>query len=265
MGGHSSKQTVSASTTVAANIVQATAQSCIGTSQGSNSVNVGGVGNTVDGVTQSVSLSVNMGCSTFSGQDSTFNNDLQNSLSQVLNDQGVALTQWMDGSRSDQASSIRQDVTTNFTQENVQNIVQKLNGYNVLNVQGVGNTVKDVAQTAALSVIATGLQQNGQTNAVVNSITNTVNQHGQYKSANPLAFITDAIQSSIRTVGIAIIAVIVILICFVLLVVALRRSRKPAATAAQTAEPAATAAAPAGPAATAATAATAAPAATAAA
>src|SRR5512147_1253671 len=98
MGGHHSKQSIHVSTNVAANIVQDTAQNCINVAYGGNTITINGDYNVVSGVNQTVSISINSSCSTFASQDSTFNSDLQNSLSQVLADQEVALTEWMDNS-----------------------------------------------------------------------------------------------------------------------------------------------------------------------
>lgn len=226
MGGHTSKQTVAVSTRVAASIVQNTAQSCISIAYGGNTVAINGDYNSVQGVDQQVSVAVNSDCSTFAAQNSTFAADLADSLTQVLADQEVALTQWMDDSTDDQDSSIRQSVTASFTQDTVQNCINNLTGINNLYVSGDGNIVRGVTQGATLNVISQCLLQGRLTSAVVSDITNTVNQHGTYASQNPLAFITDAVQSLVRSAILAAAAVFIVVICFVLLFVAVRRRRR---------------------------------------
>lgn len=226
MGGHESKQKINVSTNVAANIVQNTAQNCINVAYGGNTFNINGNYNDISGVTQTVSISINSTCSTFASQDSTFNSDLANALSQVLNDQEVALTQWMDNSKDDQETNITQNVTANFTQTTVQNCVNNLNGYNIFNVSGDGNVVKNITQTATLSVISQCLLQNGQTSDVVSNITNTVNQHGTYTSENPLAFITDAIEAVLKSAMVIAAVIFIVLVCFVFLFMLMRRGKK---------------------------------------
>lgn len=225
MGGHSSTQSINVSTDVAANIVQNTAQSCINVSYGGNTFNIDGDYNDISGVKQNVAISVNSTCSTFAGQNSTFSTDLQHALTQFLNDQQIALTQWLDNSRDDQATNISQSVTANFTQSTVQNCVNNLDGRNIFNVSGNGNVVKDITQSTTLNVISQCLLQNGQTNDVVSTITNTVNQHGTYTSANPLAFITDAIGAIAKSVLAVAAVIFIVLICFVFLFLLMRRQR----------------------------------------
>lgn len=233
MGGHQSKQTVGVSTNVAANIVQNTAQNCISVAYGGNTININGNYNNVSGVDQTVSISINSDCSTFAQQNSTFDADLQNALTQALNDQEVALTEWMDNSRDDQSASVSNSVTANFTQNTVQNCVNTLNGYNILNVTGTGNVVKDITQNATLNVISQCLLGNGQTSSVVSDITNTVNQQSTYVSQNPLAFIADAIAAIFKSLIVAAAVVFVVIICFVMLFLLLRGKKQPSASGSQ--------------------------------
>ena len=226
MGGHTSKQSIKASTSIAANIVQNTAQNCINVSYGGNTFSIDGNYNDISGVSQTVSVAVSAGCSTFAGQNTTFSNDLSHALTQFYDDQEVALTQWLDNSRDDQETNISQSVTANFTQSAVQSCVNNLNNINIFSVTGNGNVVKDVTQTVTLNVLSQCLLQNGQTNDVVSTITNTINQHGTYTSENPLAFITDAIGAVAKS-ALAVAAVIfIVIVCFVFLFMLMRRSSR---------------------------------------
>jgi hypothetical protein len=240
MGGHSSKQTVDVSTSVTANIMQTTAQNCINVAYGGNTITINGNYNVVSGVDQTVSISINSACSTFAAQNSTFDADLENALSQILSDQEVALTEWMDNSQDDQNTDVKQNVTTNFTQSTVQNCVNNLDGYNILSVTGSGNVVQDITQTATLNVISQCILKGQQTSDVVSSITNTVNQHSVYTSENPLAFIADAVASVLKS-AMAIAAVLfIVILCFVFVfMVAGRRKRSPPVVLAMPAMPAA--------------------------
>jgi hypothetical protein len=151
----------------------------------------------------------------------------------VLKEQTVALTQWLDGSGSNQSTNIKQNVQTNFTQSTVQSCVNNLNGYNILNVSGTGNVVKDVTQKATLSVISQCLVQNSQTNSVISSITNTANQHAEYKAANPLSFLADTFNALAKSLAAAAVLGFILLICFVVLYVAYSKHSKKKKIAAQ--------------------------------
>ncbi len=217
MGGHQSKQTVLQSTQLLSNIVQKTAQNCFGTTTGDNELNISGSDDNVSDIKQNITLSVKTSCSDLSSQSSTFNTNLQTSIQQTLKDQEVALTQWMDNSNDSQYSSIAQKIQTNVTNDVVQNCINTLDGKNVINITGSGDTVKDATQNIQLSLIAKFLLQNGQTNDVINSITNTTNQHSTYTSKNPLAFITDSIESVSKSIIHMVAIFFIVFICIVFL------------------------------------------------
>lgn len=192
MGGHVSKQKVDVSTEISAKIIQNATQNCINVTMGGNTIAINGDYNILNGVNQTVSLSVNTDCSTFARAGNTFDSDLASSLSQVLHDQGIALTEWTDTSKTDQETNIRQSITANFTQSVVQNCISQLNGRNILSVTGSGNVIKNITQSASLNLISRCLLQNAQTSSVISDITNSVNQHSSHISENPLSFISDA-------------------------------------------------------------------------
>lgn len=226
MGGHHTKQTVGVSTNVAASIVQNTAQSCISVAYGGNTFNINGNYNDISGVAQTVSISVSPTCAVFASQNSTFDTSLSAAITQALSDQEVALTQWLDNSRDDQAASIAQNVTANFTQTAVQNCVNNLNGYNIFDVTGDGNVVRDVTQTATLSLVSQCILQGGQTSDVVTNITNTVNQQSAYTSSNPFSFITDALEALSKSILLFLAAMFVLIVCFALAYAFLTRHRR---------------------------------------
>jgi hypothetical protein len=225
MGGHQSKQKVAVSTDLAAKVVQTTAQNCINVSTGANTIAIDGNYNVISGVNQSIALSVNSDCSTFADQQSSFNADLENSMSQVLKDQSVALTQWMDGSKSTQSDEITQSVKTNFTQHNVQQCVNRLNSVNLLSVSGTGNVIKDITQEATLNVLSQCIQQGDQTSDVVSAITNTVNQQATSVSKNPFAFITDAISAVFKSLVVGGVVIFIVFICFIFLFIILGKGK----------------------------------------
>ena len=209
MGGNHSSQSASQSTTVAATIMQLTAQSCISEASGGNSLTVTGADNTVDGVTGTVSLSVDSSCPTLTAQSSQFEAAVRSATAQALSESGVAGTEWLDAGGESQSSSISSDVSTRFTQSTVKLCVNSLRGANVVSVSGTGQTVRNVKFATTLGLLSDCVLGNSQTSGVVASITNTSNQHASHVSANPLAFLTDAFSAAARD-GLVLVAVLVL-------------------------------------------------------
>lgn len=227
MGGHSSKQTVAATSAVAAKAVQNATQNCVTVTSGGNTIDVSGDGNYVEGVAQTVSFSVDPTCGVLTGQASDFSSSMQDSMSQILKDQQVAMTEWMDTSKDTQATNLNQAVSTSFTQNNVQTCLSSLNGQNVVNVSGDGNYLRRLVQDSSQDVITSCLLKNTQTNQAINDITDTINQKGSYGSENPFAFIPDAIAGVAKSAIVSAVIALVALICFVAIFLALRRRAPP--------------------------------------
>jgi hypothetical protein len=217
---------VDMATAVTANVLQSTTQDCINITYGGNTISVTGDFNVLSGVGQTVSISVSSKCGVMTQQASDFKSALSANLAQSLRSQQIALTGWLDSSRNDQSTSLQQSVTTNITQANVQNCLNTMNGYNILNVTGSGNVIKDVAQNASLNLVSECMLQNGQASKVVSDITDTVNQSAVLESKNPLAFIADAMAAAFSSIVYGVIAVIICVIMFVGAFVGLREYGK---------------------------------------
>ena len=207
MGGHSSKQTVAMSASVVASAVQTVTQDCINYVYGGNTININGVGNVVSGVNQSMAIKVDASCSAQVTQAAAFASSMQNNVSQIMKDQEVAMTQWMDCSSDNSSTNISQSVAANITSATVQTCLNSINAQNILNVSGTGNVVTNVVQAG------------------------TVNQHSSYNSQNPFAFITDAIQAVFKSALVAVVGIFVLIIglIFVYMVLRHRRHNKAAA------------------------------------
>jgi hypothetical protein len=231
MGGHQSVQSVSISTNVVGSAVQKVTQSCISYVNSDNVLAVSGDGNVLGDVTQTMSVSVNSVCSANITQNAKFQNSLANSVSELLKDQEVSMTQWLDNSQDDSNAAIQQNVTTNVTSTTVQTCLDNINSQNILNITGSGNIIKDAVQSSTVSMISHCLLSQGQTSQSVNAITNTVNQHSTYTSKNPLAFMSDAIESVIKSVIMIAAVIFIVVICFIGIFIVLRKRKRNAAAA----------------------------------
>jgi hypothetical protein len=187
--------------TIPAKIVQSSIQDCLVAASGGNELDISGSGNRVDNLHQRVSISVSSDCGILGAQKGEFESKMQASVAQNLKDQSVAMTQWMDNSRRKSSEVLNQSVSTEMDQKMVQNCASKLNGKNIVTISGDNNLVTNTSQDAVLSLISSCMEQNGQAAKAAAAMTNTVNQHQAAVSENPLAFIGDAIDAAIESVG----------------------------------------------------------------
>lgn len=226
MGGHQSRQNVNVSAKTVANVVQSTAQDCINVEYGGNTISIDGNYDDISGVAQTVQVSMNSDCGTLTGQTGTFDNKFASAVSQVLKEQEVALTQWMDNSKTNTNSAISQKLSSGFTQKTVQSCVNNTNNFNILSVQGNADVVQNITQNSTMNTLSQCLMQNGQTSDVVSDFTNIVNQHSEYDSENPLAFIGDAFAAIAKSAMLIAAIAFIVIVCFVMLLVLLRRRRR---------------------------------------
>jgi hypothetical protein len=196
-GGHQSRQSISASTKVVGSVVQTVSQDCISYVNAANVVVIRGNGNVVGKVDQSVSIKIDTTCGVFTDQDATFTDKLNNSMTQVLSDQQIALTQWLDNSKDDTENSISQTIKTNVKQRTVQTCLANVNGHNVFAISGDDNVVGQATQASALDVISSCMLNQGQQSSTV-------------KSAMTLLAV-----------------VFIVIVCFIVIYMSLRRGKKP--------------------------------------
>ena len=227
MGGHQSKQSISASTKVVGSVVQTVSQDCITYVNSANEIVIRGNGNVVGTVDQSVSIKVSSDCGISTMQDADFENKLKTSMSQVLSDQEIALTQWLDNSKDDTENSLSQTIKTKVTQATVQTCLNNVNGHNVFAISGDDNVVGKATQASALDVISSCMLNQGQQSSTVNDISNTINQHSTYTSQNPLAFLTDALEAIMKSAMTLLAVVFIVIVCFIVIYMSLRRGKKP--------------------------------------
>jgi len=215
MGGHQSKQSVNISTSVVSNIVQKSTLSCLTYMNGTNIIDVVGNDNVVIDTTQQVSITVNSDCISDATQQASLQANLTTNITQAIKDQEVALTQWMDHSSDDNEAALTQSVTSNVTLTTAVTCLNSLNGSNAVYVAGNSNVVKKSLQTSTSNLISQCLLSQGQVTNTIADITDTLNQHNDYTSENPFAFITDAIEAIAKSAMMLIAVIFILLICFV--------------------------------------------------
>lgn len=217
MGGHHSKQTLSASSDVTTNAVFKQTQDCITATDGINVINVTGDGNVLSGVTQHLSFAMKQDCSSTMNANSTFQTKVQDQITQALKDQDVALTSWLSAGTSTQETHLAKSIQTNYTSDMAQKCLANMVGRNVINVQGSNNVLRDDLQEQSQSMITSCLQGNKQTLGTMTDISDIINQGLSHLDKNPFAFITDALQSIVRNLAIAAVVAIVAVVALVIM------------------------------------------------
>ena len=231
MGGHTSKQSVDATTNVVTNATLNVSQNCLSYMDGTQVISIHGSGIIFKGNIQQSQLSVDMKCIDQMSQEGDFESQLTASITQQLEDEEVAATQWMDPSGDDQKTDITSNVTTNITFNDVQNCLATLNGTQLFVVSGSNDVIVDNMQEQTMTLAQQCLMSGGQTVDVVSDITNTVNQHSTYDSENPWSFIVDAIEAVLKSaMAIAAVVFIAIVILVMVFEVGTRRKKKGVST-----------------------------------
>lgn len=229
MGGHSSSLSANVTTNIVSSGVYDASQNCVVDASGGQSIIIDGSGNIIDGVDQIMDLQISSNCY----QSQVTNTDLQsavdNQIAQTLADQQVAMTQWLDNGGDSVNSNIATSVTSNITIDNTQNCVEALNASQLLLVRGNSNVVRNVLQQQSAKGMLTCMQESENTSSFVQDTTNSVNQHSDYTSENPFAFITDAIAAMFKSALMAAAVIFIIIIALVFLFMVLHH-KKPAAT-----------------------------------
>lgn len=226
MGGHESKQTVTATTTIVATNISSATQNCVQVVVGGNTLDVSGNNNVVQDNNQSVTISVTAECVQRTVNDSNFQTNLNNKIVQDLKDKGVAGTQWLDNSKDSNDTTLTNSITTSVSNTTVQNCLMSLNGSNVINVSGNNNIVSKNTQTTAIKAISTCYSKSANASDTISDITDGANQTNDHTSDNPFAFITDAITAMAKSAMMIAGFIFVAIICFVFLFMYLSRDKR---------------------------------------
>ncbi len=212
-GGHQTVQSLSETTSVVSQAIQQTTSSCTSAQWANNIINVSGNNDDVKGDVQSVTVTVNASCAAAALDQANFQNTVTQSAGQSSSDAEIALTQWLDNSKDSQTGTIASSVLNTFTQTAVSSCMASSTSNNVLNVSGSGDSLEGVTQSAMSNVAASCLLQVGQTAEALSTVTDALNQQATYTSANPLSFISDALNAIGKDVMVAVAVAFIVLIC----------------------------------------------------
>jgi len=209
------------------NVIQSTTQSCITSNVGGNSIVVDGNYNVLEDITQSLTFTVNQNCSAMVEDPDDFSTSISNAIQQQLSQSSAEVGSFLSGLQDDNAaSSITNAVTTNITQETVQNCLSQNSFPNSITIIGNGNDILNVTQSTVADVIMScSLNQNG---AITSSqtIADTLNQSSSQAQTSPFQPLLDSM-NKIFAEGIgAVVIMFVVLIVLVILFKAISGIRK---------------------------------------
>lgn len=228
MGGHSSSLSVKMTTNMVSDGLYSTTQNCLVYANSDQKIVVNGNGNIVQGNTQQTSVQVDQDCYQKSVTDVSLQQAVNSQIIQSLKDQQVAMTQWLDSGKDDVSTTVSTNVTSKISVTSTQNCIANLSSSQAIIVQGNENIVSGNVQKSARTAMLDCVQGTQQTSSVTQDTTNSVNQHGEYQSENPFAFITDAITACFKSALIfaAVAFIIIVALVFVFMIF---HHKKPAA------------------------------------
>lgn len=228
MGGHSSSMSANMATNVVSTGIYSVSQSCLVDANSSQQIIIQGNGNIINNTTQIMDIQINAKCYSDVKNNSTLQSTVDNTIAQALKDQEVATTQWLDSSGDNVSTSISTNITDSITISNTQNCVENLAGSQLLMIQGNSNVASNTLQKNVMTGLLSCVQNDANTSSFIQDTTNTINQHSDYQSENPFAFITDAIQAMFKSALVLAAVVFIIIVAMVFLFMVFHR-RKPAA------------------------------------
>lgn len=224
MGGHSSKQTISASNSILTKATLNQTQNCVAVAAGENVISLNGNYNTLSNVSQGIKITLDADCAQKEIQKDDFESKLQNDISQQLKSQDVAMTSWLSAGSDDQEANINNSVATMVQTNVIQTCYRSLSARNVINIRGSGNVLENIAQDQAATMVSNCYQSTEGSMKTTTDMTNIINQALSHIDENPFAFITDAIKAAVESV--AVIVGIVILAIVVMVILAKHLSHK---------------------------------------
>jgi hypothetical protein len=228
MGGHSSSMSANMSTNVVSTGIYSVTQNCLMDANTSQQIIIQGNGNIVNNTKQIMDVQINASCYSAVQNNSTLQSTVDNTIAQTLKDQEVAMTQWLDNSGDNVSTSISTNVADSITISNTQNCVENLAGSQLLMIQGNSNVASNILQQNVMTGLLTCVQNDSNTSTFVQDTTNTINQHSDYVSESPFAFITDTIRAMFKSALVLAAVVFIIIVAMVFLFMVFHH-KKPAA------------------------------------
>ena len=221
MGGSHSSQSFSDTTNVFESAMQQQMSGCDqGVSESNNDIISGSADASISNVNQSITSTNNSKCISQLTANSSDGSNISSQIVQAIKQQQVAFTGFLDDAHSDISTALNQ----NITQSTIQSAVNKCsasfktsNSAEILN--SGGSKITGGSQTITATDVSSCVLSNSDVSQNAADITNAINQHSVYKSKNPLAFIADAIESTISSAVKTAAIVFVVIVIFIVITV----------------------------------------------
>lgn len=216
MGGAHSTTSISDVSNTVANTSILSSNTCIGSSDNENLVDVNGDGNIVTGVNQFINSTYTQNCLQTSSNIAAYNNTSANQAVINQSTKQQAGLGFLDCSNTKASDNVQNNITNNTQINNVSTCLNAIQTTNVTMVNGIGNVLSGVDQTALSTNVVQCL--NNSTNAVgaTSNATNASNLGQQYQSESWLEPFTSALTA---IMGMGILAVVLIIIFIVVVVI----------------------------------------------
>lgn len=193
MGGSSSKASSKVVTDIITNIITNDMLTCAVYVQQTQSIDIKGSGNVLDGVGQYQSYEIDIDCLQDSNRINELQNEIANAVAQYAEATGVAVISALGASHSKVKSEIINRIKNTVNMSSIMNCATAINQSQKISVDGDRNILRNVTQEQFAKMVRSCVQNIASKTTLVNQLDNEVDQESQATTEGPFDFITDAI------------------------------------------------------------------------
>lgn len=215
MGTTASKSTSETLNDIAVEAVQRTVQNCTTTASQDQIMQVDYVMGNVDisGSTFTQGMTVDMQCMMSDTKQSEISNTLANAINQFADAKSKGLLVPPGGTEAETINDITNRIKTGLTQESIQNSMTDVSQSQKIQFGFIGKnfTAKNVSMTQTMDVIAKSIVQTAAVQAIINDVSNVVDQKSTSESTGAETAIAEGLFGMLGAWAYGVIGVVVII------------------------------------------------------
>ncbi len=167
-------------------IMRCTTQSVI-----TQRINISGSGNVINGVTMRSAFKLSSSCSQDSSSIQKIRDEVETAIKQKAESESIALIGALGNSKAESEANLRNLIGKNITAETINEIVQRTNTEQGLDISGSNNIVKNITQEILVDLMFQNAQDVLSSSDLSTALKNAADQDALAKQTNPLQFVAD--------------------------------------------------------------------------
>ena len=199
--GSSSSSSATIDTSIAVNLLSQAVMNCASNTAVTQSFDVTGNFNAINGVKQVQAIQFSTSCTQTSQNIANLQQQIANALQQAASATGSGITSALGASSSNTNTTIAQDVQQNITEKSIQNIVNNCAAQQSIIISGNNNIVNNFSQEQTMSIVQSNCQNAINSLQSVQAINNQLAQSSTAVTTNPISDIISSIGSAIAGIG----------------------------------------------------------------